>query len=294
MNAQVFQQFKPFHRTVPAGYIRDFIGTVTPPRFGARQVSDELSPVIDEEYFEWIDLLEAVENAGSTFVMAELGAGYGRWSSRGAVAARAKGKKACLILAEAEPEHAEWIREHMANNGIAEEEYTLFQAAVGASRGTMPFCIEMPADRGSSAPKDWYGQALVDPGTVGHLRETGRTYMGRPVKVVDGWGSIDIEVIPLPNMLAGVEQVDFIDIDIQGAEADVVAASIKTLNAKVKRLHIGTHSTEIEARLRAVLSSAGWVCVHDYPCQTTGVQTPFGHIDFADGVQGWRNSLQCR
>lgn len=35
-------------------------------------------PAFDEEYFEWIDLLEAVTEATGEFTMIELGAGWGR------------------------------------------------------------------------------------------------------------------------------------------------------------------------------------------------------------------------
>ena len=36
------------------------------------------------EYFEWLDLLHAVQDARDRFVMVELGAGYGRWAVRAA------------------------------------------------------------------------------------------------------------------------------------------------------------------------------------------------------------------
>ena len=36
-------------------------------------------PPIDEEYFEWVDLLESVRDARGAYTMMELGAGYGRW-----------------------------------------------------------------------------------------------------------------------------------------------------------------------------------------------------------------------
>jgi hypothetical protein len=44
-------------------------------------------PVAHEEYFEYIDLLEAVTLARGLFTMMELAAGYGRWLVRGTAAA---------------------------------------------------------------------------------------------------------------------------------------------------------------------------------------------------------------
>jgi hypothetical protein len=48
-------------------------------------------PVIDEEYFEWIDILKVVYNAVAAkrfFVAIELGARYGTWCTRAGVAYR--------------------------------------------------------------------------------------------------------------------------------------------------------------------------------------------------------------
>jgi hypothetical protein len=41
-----------------------------------------------EDYFEWIDLLTAIDRAGTQFTMIELGAGYGRWIANAAAAMR--------------------------------------------------------------------------------------------------------------------------------------------------------------------------------------------------------------
>ena len=58
--------------------------------------------------------------------------------------------------------------------------------------------------------------------------------------------------------------VDLIDMDIQGAEADVVEASRDLLDQRVKRVHIGTHGGDIEARLRAAFAGMGWHCHYDF------------------------------
>jgi hypothetical protein len=56
----------------------------------------------------------------------------------------------------------------------------------------------------------------------------------------------------------------------------------------VKRLHIGTHSKEIEAGLRQLLSAHGWRCHADYPLSSTS-ETPWGPVSFENGVQSWVN-----
>src|SRR5215212_6203606 len=67
-------------------------------------------PAFDEEYFEWIALVEAVSEARDTFVFVELGAGYGRWCVRAALAAGDL-RFECTAV-EAEPTHCRWLREH--------------------------------------------------------------------------------------------------------------------------------------------------------------------------------------
>lgn len=101
-------------------------------------------------------------------------------------------------------------------------------------------------------------------------------------------GAIEVGVLPLDVILADEPLIDPIDMDVQGAEAEIIEASVRFLEARVKRLHIGTHRHDIEARLRTTLHRTGWYKVWDFPCQST-VPTPFGVVSFFDGVQGWIN-----
>src|SRR4051812_18554750 len=75
------------------------------------------APPVDEEYFEWADLLEALRTSDNRFVMLELGAGYGRWSLRAGLVAQRLGKTDVHIrMVEAEPQHAQWAREAIVAN----------------------------------------------------------------------------------------------------------------------------------------------------------------------------------
>ena len=82
--------------------------------------------------------------------------------------------------------------------------------------------------------------------------------------------------------------VDFLKLDVQGAEAEIVEASIVEMTQKVRRVHIGTHGHDLEERIRATFKQAGWRCCNDFPCQST-VVTNYGEINFGDGVQSWIN-----
>ncbi|MGJ0513088.1 hypothetical protein [Methylocystis sp.] len=246
-------------------------------------------PAFDEEYFEWIDLLESVHDAGDAFVLVEVGAGYGRWAARGVCAARQKGvPRTKAILVEADPLHARFAREHMSLNGLDPADLFLYETTVSARKETTLFAVEAPKGflpEGAT----WYGQAILGRLGEGHLQPTGVSYFGKPLfRRRDGWGVIEVGSMTLAEALAGQELIDLVDMDIQGAEAEVIETSADCLNSKVKRLHIGTHGCSIEDRLRRALTAHGWTCLWDYPCQAE-TETSYGRVRFNDGVQSWIN-----
>jgi hypothetical protein len=64
--------------------------------------------------------------------------------------------------------------------------------------------------------------------------------------------------ITLTEILAPLPGADLVDMDIQGAELEVVTSVTKAFEEKVKRVHISTHSAAIEATLRDPFSRRGW------------------------------------
>src|SRR5262245_3888301 len=105
MHHPVFQRFSDKMMFTPDGSLR--IMTMSPPPPLVPH------PALNEEYFEWIDLFEAVEAAAGRFCMLELGAGYGRWGTYGAYVANYSGRRPVqLTLVEAEPEHCAAIPAH--------------------------------------------------------------------------------------------------------------------------------------------------------------------------------------
>ena len=135
---EVFSRFWRYSGEVPAGYQVDFLGTLISDKFDAglqgvspypdgTTVQNVSYPQLDEEYFEWIDLLESVVAASGSYTMIELGAGYGRWALRAAFAAqRYNPDLRCHIIAvEAEPTVYGWLKEHFAHNGLKPRWHTL-------------------------------------------------------------------------------------------------------------------------------------------------------------------------
>src|ERR1039457_2652910 len=138
------------------------------------------------------------------------------------------------------------------------------------------------------APGAWYGQRLAKDYEVDIQVEEAPYGRHQVRRHVSGAISITVTAITLVSILDGLDQVDLIDSDLQGAELGVIRSSIRELDAKVKRLHIGTHGREIENELRQLLTSHGWRCLADYPCFSLE-ETPWGPIEFQDGVQSWVN-----
>ena len=134
---EVFEGFRCWSGQVPSGFEADFLGSryrtayfrLSTPQADARYAALSYPP-FDEEYFEWIDLLEAVKSARSRFTMLELGAGFGRWTARAAAAARQRNLQYSLIAVEAEPTHFEWLKQNLQDNEVRLADCLLIHAAV--------------------------------------------------------------------------------------------------------------------------------------------------------------------
>jgi len=241
------------------------------------------APTVDEEYFEWVDLVDALRTCGECFVMLELGAGYGRWGLRAGHIAKRLGKSEVEVrFVEAEPQHAQWAREAIESNGFFDYKMSVIEAAVAYHGRPTRFPVTFEDLNASN----WYGQAV---GWDESAPLTTTVYFGKPVyQPPGGYALIDVETMTLEQLTADLDRIDFIDMDVQGAEKDIIQNSIETMSRKVRRVHIGTHSTDIEDVIRRVFIKAGWRGIWDFSCQQEYI-TPYGPVKFGDGVQSWIN-----
>ncbi len=252
----MFSRFAAGCRTLP-----NWIGVTTRREFFVDDLRfvTVTPPPAGTELFEWIDVLEAVIRADGRFTMLELGAGYGRWIVNAAAALHAySGLPHSLTAVEAEPTHFRWLELHCRDNDI---DANLVQAAVAPHRGSVDFSVGQPAS--------WYGQAIAD-----------GTWSPERVERVDA--------VTLSDLLEPLERVELIHCDIQGAEAAVFEEAATFVDANAQRVHVGTHGQQVERRLRQLFTSLGWENVNDYASGTTA-ETPWGRMDFQDGVQTWLN-----
>lgn len=294
----VFSRFPRWQGEVPHGFNVDFLGVRTRLAFVERMPGTQPRPTqirgepplpgFNEEYFEWIDVLEAALEARGGFTMVELGAGYGRWLVRAVAALRAANPLPFhLVAVEPEPTHFAWLREHLRDNGIDPGEHELIEAAVTHHGRRVAFHI------GNAA--GWYGQAVSAPdpqagirARLAGLRERMLAGLRRRDLAPEETAVVRLPSVTLQGILEPLERVDLIDLDVQGAEADVLVHAIDLLDARVRRVHVGTHGQEIEEELRRVFGERGWECRNDYPCLKSSA-SPYGEIEFNDGVQTWLN-----
>jgi len=87
-------------------------------------------PIVDEEYFQWVSLLQAVNAYVSrsesfsprSFVVAEFGARYGTWAARGARAVRSKipDARVDVCVVEGDPTSYKRMIAHLERNAEAQ------------------------------------------------------------------------------------------------------------------------------------------------------------------------------
>ena len=218
---------------------------------------------------EWVGTLRSVLEAKDSFTAMELGAGWAPWLIASHNAARKRGIEAIhLTGVEGSSEHHGFMLDNFRTNGVDPERHNLHHAVVGAEDGiaSFPKLYVAEDDYGANAV---FADGERDAAAMrGELEE--------------------IRCLSLGTLIADKERVDLIHIDIQGHEEPVLRAAIDSLNAKVRRLVIGTHSRTIEGHLFDLFHDNGWVCESEVPC----VLRPTidgNRVLFVDGEQVWRN-----
>lgn len=291
----IFNQFKRLIKNkqkISKKYVEDFIGTVGLKKYVPIyfQKTSSKIPEADNEYFEWISILESVFLAKKNkFIFYECGAGYGRWGVRAYKACKLAGINNSLIhFIESEPYHIDYLKNHLRINEVPKKNYQIHTKAMSDSNENGYFYIGAPKEFGSTAPNFWHGQSLIKDyeNTIKLTKE--KYHNNKVYQFSSGWKAIKIKKTD-SNLLFNEKEIDLVDFDIQGEEYKIILNSINKLNSNVKKLHISTHSADIEIKLKKLLKNNKWVNTYDFPTHKSSY-TPFGKIKFVDGVQVWINS----
>jgi FkbM family methyltransferase len=297
-------QFELAQPRIESGYVIDCLGGRTNRKYismsdedWARHsfggMLDAFAPSFSEDYYDWLDLLDAVAGSSRPFTMVELGAGYGRWLVHGANLCKKLGRSLGLLVGcEAEPTHFDWMKQHLRDNGYSPDLHRLCDVAVAEVAGAVPFYV--------GAAASWYGQSIAThPMQPRRLRRPNlarmlRRFLGKekPMDVVKM-----VRAMSLKEIVGDLESIDFMHVDIQGAEYDVLVSSKDLLDAKVKSIHVGTHSTGVEATrgrdmdalINELFSAMGWSQrIRVRPGEKISLHGQ--DITFVDGVNSWANT----
>ena len=227
------------------------------------------SDQIHAETIEYVALIVGLERAKSrgdeSFTAIELGASYGPWvTAAGVLALRNGFRRINLTAVEASKETVPQIIEHAARNGLTGRPEVAIEgihAAVHVNDKPVYFPrVDVSSDNGA--------QLSITNDTV--------DYRGLPVEYDEVAG------ITLATLCAQREQVDFLHLDLQGAEERLIQNPefIQTLDAKIATFFLATQSRLIEGLALRVLSERGWRLVRERP-------TTFQQNDRTADINGW-------
>lgn len=252
---------------------------------GRSTLYDERDPTYPhrdtEDYFEWIDLLVAVDRADGKFSMVEVGAGYGRWIANAAAALRRRSRGGIgqqkFIAMEASKRRFDMMVANCMYNEIPAADVELIRAA--CTPDGRPAFMVVDNDYGASIVRNDRVMTMFDEMKSDEIalrsNDSGETFL--------------VEKIPATRLdLLLREPVDFIDFDIQGEELAVVSGSIDAMDRFVKLAHVATHAPHIDAELPRIFHQHGWRPRWSFRCSSVN-ETPYGAFRFMDGIQSWEN-----
>ncbi|MDR2783546.1 MAG: hypothetical protein LBB48_06895, partial [Treponema sp.] len=233
------------------------------------------------EAIEYISCFTSIENAGSTYTMFELGAGWGPWMSIAGTATKRRWggggvKQNNHNGVEGENNKIPLIKKHLTANGLRPESDELVSSLNNVNTIIYDGVVNATGED-IAFPEvgvDAYGASLVEK-TV--ARRT------QPLKIVKGYSFKDIS--------GDYNRIDFVHLDLQGYEMEFVEKCIETLSEKVKYMFVGTHTRKIEGDLFEFLYAHGWTLLREKPCEVHWPETApdsFVDITVKDGGQFWK------
>lgn len=279
---KIVSQFPAWHGEAEPDSYRNFLGVRTrlrymPPGIGYEALAGQVEGTPNQDRAglqdvpEWAGVLAAVLDAGPRFVGVELGAGFGPFVVGAAKAAEQRGiRDIRLVAVEGAASHVEWMHEHFRDNGLDPDQHTIICGVVGTYDGTAQF----PKIRNPAV--EWGAEARFDGPNGPH-----RT----PQPTLE---FVTVPCISLPTLLRNLGPIDFVHFDIQGAERDVIRESIEILDARVRRVVVGTHGRDIEHDLFSIMNRHGWKIEAEKACSFRNDDV-HGVVLKQDGVHVWRN-----
>ena len=211
--------------------------------------------MVHAETIEYVALVTSINNAcnrhQNSFTAVELGASYAPWAIAAGVLADRKGFKEINLLAvEASSSMSPKISEHAKLNGLLEGDnivkLNVVQGAIACNDGVVFFPkVNVSGDNG--------GQIS----TVSKVKD----YRGLDLD------HEEVAAYKLDTLLASYQKVDFLHMDVQGAELELLKNTefLQTLDQKVSLFFLATQSRLIEGVALEALGSLGWNLLRERP-----------------------------
>jgi len=295
----------PWSGNVAEGYVANFLGVMTDGSFlwnktgpfGGHYVKTALPTVSSEGegFFEIADWFYSARDARGQYVAISLGASYGAQLVGAWKTLQLINPLPCrLVAVDPVPENCERIRKHMADNGIDPDAHWIMQAAIGVDNQPNLFPVGAP---GTGLQASMQTNSSLARQAYANFFETSE-YSGRVLKNIFLHNSTGVKhdlslgysaevefisAVTLRDVLAPFDRVDLLEVDIQRAEAIVIAPFMNHVNRKVRRVHLGTHGREAHAMMRRLFAASGWEFVFDYSPDTRHI-TERGPLEIGDGI----------
>jgi FkbM family methyltransferase len=248
-------------------------------------------PIPNDGYFaegiEYVALAHAFKllESRQKFTVVEIGAGWGPWISAATVVARRLGYAQINIAAfEADESRYNAMRSHLSLNKIISVDspskgtipglrWQLFNAAADAEDKILYW----PIDHG-----------IEDAGMATATSPTDVDYRGKKTTYKE------IRALDIRTALEDFSVIDFLHIDIQGSEYELINNTIDFIEKTVRFVFIGTHSRKIEGDLIFELLERGWKLLRERPCQFTPTENipSLTGMTYVDGGQFWQTTYK--
>jgi hypothetical protein len=306
---RLLEQITPWSGEVPSGYAVDFLGILIDGKFiwnetgpfGGHHVSTSRPTVANygEGWFEVADWLASARDARGRYVAVSLGAAFGPHLVGAWKAVQALNPLPTLLVAvEPVPENCTWMRSHMATNGVDPDDHWIIQAAIAADNQPVLFPVGAPGSGRNSCVEinaEPFRQTAMDllrrDGACERVLENILLHNSTGIVRELGFGLTAeikfVSAVTLRDVLAPIERVDLLEVDIQRSESEIFSPAMDLVSRKVRRVHIGTHGSDVHDMQRALFARAGWEIVFNYgPGKHV---TPRGPLDIGDGILTARN-----
>jgi FkbM family methyltransferase len=272
----LYREFVVKSRPSKAGFIVGALGDETDIRYSS-VFQEKVQTSIPHHPEYWAVLIAAFTATGG-FVAVELGAGFGGWLVKAALAARQRGISDVRVAA-VEPDQTkfEWLHENLAHNDIDLSRSLLLRGTVGGADGVSFFPVL------DDASVDW-GARAISPQQYEALKAQGYEPLDRRGQPYTGMKEYSIQTI-----LAPFDIVDLLHVDIQGHELIAIRAALDIINRRVRFMFVGTHSAAIDAGLIETMSNSGWRALHIVP-RHYGRNAVGQFVAGVDGDQLWENT----